>query len=193
MLQTTLTIILLATLDGKETFHGMGMIAAITPGTKKSSLILRTKVTPRDIAAIGRVPIQFHRENSINTTMITFENLDTFTAQDFTAKLDILWKTSVMFGSPRPAWSGMMQLVHHGSHPGKSSVLFLPMINMNPSDITCVYSTLKFIEGHAQRHDVTPIVTFDQPLWWKALMTMVSEPDGSGLRNICSSTWWFPY
>ena len=78
----------------------------------------------------------------------------------------------------------MMQLVHHGSHPGKSSVLFLPMINMNPSDITCIYSTLKFIEDHAHRHDVTPIVTFDQPLWWKALMIIVSEPDGSGLRNI---------
>ena len=74
--------------------------------------------------------------------------------------------------------------MHHGSHPGKSSVLFLPMINMNPSDITCVYSTLKFIEDHAHHHDVTPIVTFDQPLWWKALMIIVSEPDGSGLRNI---------
>ena len=35
-----------ATLDGKETFHGMGMIAAITPGTKKSNHILRTNVTP---------------------------------------------------------------------------------------------------------------------------------------------------
>ena len=28
-----------ATLYGKETFHGMGMIAAITPGTKKSNLV----------------------------------------------------------------------------------------------------------------------------------------------------------
>ena len=173
-----------ATLDGNETFHGMGMIAAITPGTKKSNQILRTKVTPRNMAAIGRVPIQFHKENSISMIMITYEKLNTFTAQDSTAQQDILWKTSLMFGSPRPAWSGLMQLVHHGSYPGKSSVLFLPMINMNPSDITCVYSTLKFIEDHAHRHDVTPIVTFDQPLWWKALMIIVSEPDGSGLRNI---------
>ena len=173
-----------ATLHGKETFHGMGMIAAITPGTKKSNQILRTKVIPRDISAIVRVPIQFYRENSISMTMITFEKLNTFTVQDSTAQLDILWKTSLLFGSPRPAWSGMMQLVDHGSCPGKPSVLFLPMIHMNPSDITCVYSTPKFIEDHAHRHDVTPIVTFDQALWWKALMIIVSEPDGSGLRNI---------
>ena len=41
------------TLDGNNTFHGMGMIAAITPEIKKNNL--RVKVTPRDIAAIGRV------------------------------------------------------------------------------------------------------------------------------------------
>ena len=89
-----------------------------------------------------------------------------------------------MFGSPRPMWSGMMQLVHRGSHPGKSSVMFLPMIDMNPSDATCVYSTLRYVREHAHRHDVTLIITFDQPLWWKALMTMVTEPVGSDLNDI---------
>lgn len=77
-----------------------------------------------------------------------------------------------------------MQLVHHGNHPGKSSVMFLPMIDMNPSDVTCVYSTLKYVREHAHRHDVTPIITFDQPLWWKALMIIVTEPVGSDLNDI---------
>ena len=31
------------TLDGNDTFHGMGMIATITPGIKKSNLIHRVK------------------------------------------------------------------------------------------------------------------------------------------------------
>ena len=105
-------------------------------------------------------------------------------AEDPTAFLDVLWKSSIMFGSPRPAWSGMMQLVHEGEHPGKSSAMFLPMIDMNPSDTTCVYSTLKYIENHARRHCVTPIVTFDQPLWWKAMMVVLAEPIGSDLRSI---------
>ena len=117
-------------------------------------------------------------------TMVTYERLHSFKAKDPTAHLDVLWKSSVMFGSLRPAWSGTMQLVHHGRHPGKSSVMFLPIIDMNPNDITCVYSTLKYIQDHAHRHDVTPIITFDQPLWWKALMIIVTEPVGSDLRNI---------
>ena len=50
------------TLDGNNTFHGMGMIATVTPASKKSNQILRVKVTPKDIAAIGRVPIQYHRK-----------------------------------------------------------------------------------------------------------------------------------
>ena len=34
----------IATLDRKETFHGMGMIAAITPGTKKSTKFSERKL-----------------------------------------------------------------------------------------------------------------------------------------------------
>ena len=63
--------------------------------------------------------------------------------EDPTANLDVLWKTSLLFGSTRPAWSGMMQSVHQRPHQGKSSVMFLPMIDMNPSDVLCVSSTLE--------------------------------------------------
>ena len=109
---------------------------------------------------------------------VTYQKLFDLNAQNCYENLDVLWKTSIMFGSPRPAWSGMMQFVHQGNHPGKASVMFLPIIDMNPSDSTCIYSTLMFVSEHAQRHGVTPILTFDQPLWWKALMIIESEPGG---------------
>lgn len=125
------------TLDGKNTFHGMGMIAAVTPGSKKSNPILRVKVTAKDIASVGHVPVQYHREESLGMTAVTYGKLHDMKASDPTKHLDILWKTSLLFGSPRPAWSGMTQLVHHRNHP-KSSVIFLPIIDMNPSDMTCV-------------------------------------------------------
>lgn len=38
------------------------------------------------------------------------------------------------------------------------------MIDMNPGDLTCIYSTLEFINDHADRYQVSPILTFDQPL-----------------------------
>ena len=102
------------TLDGHGTFHGMGMIAAVTPATKAGRVIPRVKVTSHDIAMVGRVPIMYHRDESHGMSTITYHNLVNIKATDATAQLDFLWKTSIMFGSPRPAWSGMMQFVHKG-------------------------------------------------------------------------------
>ncbi|KAK7096576.1 hypothetical protein V1264_005854 [Littorina saxatilis] len=55
---------------------------------------------------------------------------------------------------------------------------------MNPSDPTCIFSTLHFISAQAKRSNTTPVLTFDQPLWWKALGIISSEPDGSDLKAI---------
>lgn len=41
-----------------------------------------------------------------------------------------------------------------------------------------------FVSEHARRHGVTPVITFDQPLWWKALMIINSEPMESDLKRI---------
>ena len=45
----------ICTLDGHGTFHGMGMIAAVTPGTRSGQAIPRAKVTSLDVAIVGRV------------------------------------------------------------------------------------------------------------------------------------------
>ena len=63
--------------------------------------------------------------------------------------------------SPRPAWSGMMQMVHTGDHPGQSSVLFLPMIDLDHGNMACVHSTFKCLCEHAARYNVIPIITFE--------------------------------
>jgi len=57
------------------------------------------------------------------------------------------------------------------------------LIDMNPSDTTCIYSTLSFISENAKCHGVTPVITFDQPLWWKASMILQGEPDDSDLHK----------
>ena len=154
------------TLDGNGTFHGMGIIASITPDVKVSHIVPRENVTNKDISKAGQILIRFHKGLYHGMPVARYHQLPLTTAHDPTANLDILWKSS---RSPRPAWSGMMQFVHHGNHPGKSSVIFLPIIDMNPSDTTCIYSTLSFVSEHAHYHSVTPVITFDQPLWWKAL------------------------
>lgn len=173
------------TLDGNDTFHGMGIIAAVTPATKRHHPVPRERISPQDISTTGHIPIQFPKREVQGMEEITYNNLVVQQVHDPIGNIDILWKTSLLFGSTRPSWSGMMQCIHRSdNHPGKSSVVLLPMIDMSSSDVTCIFSTLKFISAHARRHGVTPIITFDQPLWWKALTIIVSESLESDLRRI---------
>ena len=77
-----------------------------------------------------------------------------------------------------------MQMLQNGPHPGKSSIFFLPMLDLNPGDMSCVCSTLKFIASQAQKNNVTPIMTFDQPLCLKALTVISSKHADSDLKSI---------
>ena len=86
------------------------MIAAVTPEIKGTNQISRLNILPADIAAIGRVPVQFHRDESLGMARVTYEKLRQFMSNNPTANFDVLWKCSVMFGSPRPAWSGTCNL-----------------------------------------------------------------------------------
>ena len=78
----------------------------------------------------------------------------------------------------------MKQFVRHGDHPGKASVMFLPIIDMNSSDTTSIYLALICVTEPARYHDVSSIITFDQPLWWKVLMIIHSDPLVSDLRRM---------
>ena len=118
------------TLDGNDTFHGMGIIASVTPGTKHSQLVPRRKVNSDDLCTTGRIQIQ-HQGSPNQAVEIKYNSIVIKEVQDPTANLDILWRTSLLFGLSRPAWSGMLQLSHRGNHPGQSSVTFLPMIDMS--------------------------------------------------------------
>ena len=73
----------------------------------------------------------------------------------------------------RPNWPGFIQYATNVTFQQKKSqytVEFLPIIDLSLSNETCIYSTLKFVIKQAQNFAVqTPYVTFDQPLWIKAM------------------------
>ena len=153
----------------------MGLIiAAVTPGTRSNRPIPRVHVTSLDMAIVGRVQIRYHRKERRGMAAVTYQKFVNFKAQTNSDNLDVLRKT----------WSGMMQFVHHGDHPGKASVIFLPIVDMNYNDTTCIYSTLTFVTGHTRCHGVSPSITFDQRLRWTALMIIRSEPLVSDLTTI---------
>jgi hypothetical protein len=77
-----------------------------------------------------------------------------------------------------------MQMVHKGDHPGKTLMLFFPMIDLEPGDMSCTYSTLMFVTDEAAKYSRVPIVTFDQPLYWKSVIIIINESQNHVLRNI---------
>ena len=72
-----------------------------------------------------------------------------------------------------------MQLVHHEENPGESSINCPPMIDMDPTNASCIYSTLHFVADQAKAYRVTPDLTFYQPLWIKAQYIFDAEPSTS--------------
>ncbi|CAC5424082.1 unnamed protein product [Mytilus coruscus] len=58
------------TLDGNDTFHGMGLTARITPGTLKTDAILRRDVSAEDIKSVAKINIQYYKpQNDFMTKM----------------------------------------------------------------------------------------------------------------------------
>lgn len=163
----------------------MGIIAAITPGSKKRIHVPKMFVSADDLAAVGRIKITYYQEPENERSPISFKPLPLKIVDDLTSnKADLLWKVSPPIRYPCPDWSGMMQMVHKGIHPGKASVQFLPLIDLQSSDPTCIYLTMFFVCKQAKYYNFTPVLTFDQPLWWKALNIFQHEPQTSDLKSI---------
>lgn len=71
---------------------------------------------------------------------------------------------------PQPNWSGFMQSVCNGSNPGSAAIDMLTIIDQNPSDDDCIYSTLLFVIDQAKALRLPcATITFDQPLFIKAV------------------------
>ena len=86
--------------------------------------------------------------------------------------LNLLWHvsefTSIVALETRPSW--YMTDISKGDYPGQSICHMLPIIDLDPSDMSCIYSTLLFVIKQAGELNIpTPIFTFDQRLWLKAM------------------------
>ncbi|CAG2207340.1 unnamed protein product [Mytilus edulis] len=172
------------TIDGLNTFHGMGIIAGITPGTKRTQPIPRIAFSTDEIKALAKIEIKYYKPQSDRMAELSYAELKNLNTLDKTFRLDLLSVIIWPLKYPIPMWSGFMQMVQTGDYPGKSSVSFLPMIDLNASDMTCIYSTLNFVANQAKRYDITAILTFDQPLYWKALSIVENENPGSTLKSM---------
>ncbi|KAI0239698.1 hypothetical protein LSAT2_009558 [Lamellibrachia satsuma] len=64
-----------------------------------------------------------------------------------------------------------------------TSHVCLPMIYMNASGMSCVYSAMRCVVTECVGHQLKPILICYTPLWWKAQLIIANEPSDS---DVCS-------
>ena len=78
----------------------------------------------------------------------------------------------------------MMQMLYCGEHPEKSSIVFLSMIDLDPNNPSCIFYMLNFVCCQAKKYDLVKFITFDNPLFWKAITIIQSEAVENYLKCI---------
>ena len=65
-----------------------------------------------------------------------------------------------------------------------ASLIFLPILNLDPTDNTCLWSTLNYFVDYCERYRVIPFLTFDRQLWDKAFKMIQAAPHGHRVKTI---------
>jgi len=171
------------TLDGSSTLHAMDVISITDPCSADGQHLDVAEVpVPRlpviksaDVAKLRRIP---HLRCTLPADLmaaVSFEQNFRCIQPDTispSTNLDFLWHLGWFVQDKedlRPSWAGFNDCVVRGQVTA-SVIRMHPIIDLNPNDLSSVYSTLAYIAKEAEKLNIkTPTVTFDQPLWLKAV------------------------
>jgi hypothetical protein len=154
------------TIDGRGTFHGMGIIASSTPGSEVTVSVPRQDVSLDHLIEANRISVRYLVPSGEISEVSLFCDLPDITScRQLQRPLDIFCKIIWPLRPQRPSWSGFMQTFDKkfDTIPKKTTITLLPMSDLNPSGVNCIYTTLHFVCKQAQKYAQTPALTFDQP------------------------------
>ena len=83
------------TLDGFSTFHGMGMMTTVMPSTTNRKRIHGISVSSEDIAAVGKINIEYFTSGSAGMKPLHSEHLDSFVSEVPTHHVGVLYKIAI--------------------------------------------------------------------------------------------------
>ena len=170
------------TVDGKNTIHVLGGIAAHTPQLKCSisdKQITRLKEIPKasSLEEIGTIPMKFMSKPDTQVTGLLSESVKDVSAALFISETkfknavnhDTLWLVSQILNVSHPSWNSFMQFITSKFNYDVSSIEILPFVNANPTKHDTLYSALCFVTEYCIRNNIPYVsVTFDQPSYQKA-------------------------
>lgn len=179
------------TLDGLNTFHAMGGIQCISPGTSvetdiKVSRIRDGSFSPdcikmcsyakrRHKGDLSNVEIEHYDEIKKAITLKSPLDIDIFS-------LNIIWLGGLQ---QQPGWHGFMyNLTNNESSCESTYIKAVPFINMDPTNMSTIYTALSFAAEQSRLQKQTCIVTFDQPLFLKASEIVTNAEMNSDIGKI---------
>ena len=177
-----------ATLSGKGTFHGMGIVSTSSKPLQgrfwNIPRLQQRKKAGSFTEKRGAEIIPYLKSSEIAQGKLKLSpilELNSTITLPLGTNHDFVWHCgwfSSFNNNTRQNWSGFMQCITSTLKESKSqsTVQFLPTIDLSPSSETCIYSTLLFIIGQTSKLGVEiPCVTFDQPLWLQAVGIIKEE------------------
>ncbi|CAH0746943.1 unnamed protein product [Bemisia tabaci] len=179
------------TLDGYNTFHAMGGVVSVTPVVNTPDVKVPISAISKEVqkGKFPSIPVMHYSKRpsmglknvkvlnfieASNQCLVGFEEFKYWHHHDCMWLLNKILIPSEINDSDKttgiPSWSGYMTLsTKNFTEFSTSSVIALPFINLDPSNLTTLYSALQFAKSESKRYKMeSTIVTFDQPLFYKA-------------------------
>ncbi|KYM97251.1 hypothetical protein ALC62_12065 [Cyphomyrmex costatus] len=166
------------TIDGRGTFHAMGGIHCVTPKTgieaEKATSRTFEATSAAEIVKFGKIDLlSYTKHKSAGLLTIKVANIVALRqlSLDIVPTIpDLVWLYGKWILSPIiPGWNGFMEQATANNEYHISKIIYLSFINAPPSDYDTIFTSLMEAKKIcAQCYQETCIVTFDQPLYWKA-------------------------
>ena len=165
------------TLTGHDTIHVMGLMVTENPSRDPPHRITRSSRDFLKQKPESSIQIKDIRKMNKSNLKIIYNSLPDILVEDHRKHLDLIWKISLAYKPEKIGWQGYMTAITDGYQKGKSSFHFLPMVDLDPNSWKCIYSVLTWGLAECKKHDIVPIFTFDQPIWWNARQIKSQESD----------------
>ncbi len=173
----------LVSIYGNSPFHTMGLIRVISPAPPSvdDRAIIRVKLKALDKAKILKATevqiLPFINRKQIGINAITFLPIAELSSsvmqvQPLLSPGDTLWTAEWVIKAQdsefqHSNWNGWMKKIHADDAKQRTQVDFLPVIEGDRNDYRTIFTTLK--ECMRLSGDKATIVTFDLPIWLKAV------------------------
>lgn len=160
---------------------GLIKVTSLAPPSADDQSVNRVKLKSLDKAKILKaaevkiLPFTVRNQTGINTiTFLPIAQLSSSVTQDqpLLSPGDVLWAAGWVIKAQNPEfqhtnWNGWMKRIHADDAKQRTQVDFLPVIEGDPNDRRTIFTTLK--ECMRLSRDKVAIVTFDLPIWLKAV------------------------